>query len=118
MNHPVSFYEQYKTVLWGASGIIAVQLALIGCLLAAIARKNRAERALRESEARFRLLHEKAPLPYQSLDENGNFITVNQAFLAVLGYTSAEVVGRNFGDSGAGVARPFQGEFPPLQGRR
>ena len=98
VNHPVSFYEQYKTVLWGASGIIAVQLALIGCLLAAIARKNRAERALRESEARFRLLYEKAPLPYQSLDENGNFITVNQAFLAVLGYTSAEVVGRNFGE--------------------
>ena len=237
VNHPVSFYEQYKTALWGASGIIAVQLALIGCLLAAIARKNRAERelraseeryrkvveiipdsiaifvderfafvnastmellgsetldrligrqiwdfcqpayrslgknrfkqcqegkalplaefelirldgqarmvesaavpivyknqravlsvwrditlrrqmehALRESEARFRLLYEKAPLPYQSLDRNGNFIEVNQAFLAALGYTRAEVVGRNFGEFLAPEWRDhFRENFP------
>ncbi len=54
--------------------------------------------ALRESESRFRLLYEKAPLPYQSLDENGNFIEVNQAFLGALGYAREEVIGRNFGE--------------------
>jgi PAS domain S-box-containing protein len=98
VNHPVSFYEQYKTVLWGASGIIAVLLALIGSLLVAIARRNRAEGSLRESEERYRLLYEKAPLPYQSLDGNGDCIEVNQTFLAALGYTRAEIIGRNFGE--------------------
>ena len=118
VNQPVSFYEQYKTVLWGASGIIAVLLALIGWLLVAIARKNRAEKALRESEARFRLLYEKAPMPYQSLDGNGDFIEVNQAFLAALGYTRAEVVGRNFGEFLAPEWRDHFRENFPLQGRR
>ncbi len=238
VGRPVSFYEQYKTILWGASGIIAVLLALIGCLLAAIARKNRAERALRaseeryrqvveiipdsiaifvderfafvnastmellgaetpdrligrqiwdfchpayrslgknrfkqcqeevaalplaefelirldgqartiesaavpivyknqravlsvwrditlrrqmehalrESEARFRLLYEKAPLPYQSLDRNGDFIEVNDAFLQALGYTRAEVIGRNFGEFLAPEWRDhFKQNFP------
>ena len=74
------------------------------------------ERALRESEARFRLLYEKAPLPYQSLDRNGNFIEVNQAFLKALGYTRAEVVGRNFGELLAPEWRDhFKQNFPRFQ---
>ena len=60
--------------------------------------RMRMEMALRESEARFRLLYEKAPLPYQSLDEDGNFVEVNQAFLGALGYAREEVIGRNFGE--------------------
>ena len=60
--------------------------------------RMRMQTALRESEARFRVLYEKAPLPYQSLDENGNFIEVNQAFLDVLGYARADVIGRNFSE--------------------
>ena len=52
-------------------------------------------------------------MPYQSLDENGNFIAVNQAFLAVLGYTRAEVVGRNFGEFLAPEWRDhFKQNFP------
>lgn len=54
--------------------------------------------AERKSANRFRLLFMNAPMPYQSLDENGNFIEVNQTFLDVLGYTREELIGRNFGD--------------------
>jgi PAS domain S-box-containing protein len=63
-----------------------------------VTERMRMETALRESEVRFRLLYEKAPLPYQSLDEDGNFIEVNQAFMDALGYARAEVIGRNFGE--------------------
>jgi len=57
-----------------------------------------AEQALKESEARFRLLYEKAPLGYQSLDGNGHFIQVNQTWLDTLGYAREEVIGKSFSD--------------------
>jgi PAS domain S-box-containing protein len=51
-----------------------------------------------ENAGRFRQLYEEAPLPYQSLDENGNFLDVNQAWLDSLGYTKEDAIGRNFAD--------------------
>ena len=59
--------------------------------------KNVQER-LQESEERFRTLFDKAPLGYQSLDFDGNFIEVNQQWLDTLGYCRDEVVGKWFGD--------------------
>jgi PAS domain S-box-containing protein len=54
--------------------------------------------ALRENESLFKMLYEKAPLGYQSLDENGRFLVVNQTWLETLGYTKEEVIGRSFAD--------------------
>ena len=57
-----------------------------------------AERALKESEERFQLLFNQAPLGYQSLNFDGHFIEVNQQWLDTLGYTREEVIGKWFGD--------------------
>lgn len=43
-------------------------------------------------------LYVKAPFAYQSLDSNGCLLEVNDEWLATLGYTREEVVGRNFGE--------------------
>ncbi len=43
-------------------------------------------------------LYNKSPLPYQSLDENGCFLEVNEAWLNNLGYRRQEVLGRNFSE--------------------
>ena len=59
---------------------------------------SRALEAEYQSGERFRLLFMNAPIPYQSLDEIGNFIDVNQAFQNVLGYSKEELLGQNFGD--------------------
>jgi PAS domain S-box-containing protein len=56
------------------------------------------EQALRDSEERFRLLYENAPLGYQSLDEGGRILEVNPAWVETLGYSREEVLGRWFGD--------------------
>ncbi len=63
-----------------------------------VLKRKRVEETLRESEELFRLLYERAPLGYQSLDRNGNFIEINKAWLDTLGYTREEVIGKNFGD--------------------
>ncbi len=47
---------------------------------------------------RFNLLYERAPLAYQSLDENGNFIEINPSWCDALGYSREEVIGKSFGN--------------------
>ncbi|MFO7912748.1 MAG: PAS domain S-box protein, partial [Desulfotignum sp.] len=54
--------------------------------------------ALWENESLFKMLYEKAPLGYQSLDENGHFIVVNKTWLDTLGYIKEEVIGKSFAD--------------------
>jgi two-component system cell cycle sensor histidine kinase/response regulator CckA len=52
------------------------------------------------SQADSSLLHflcEKAPVAYQSLNELGEIIEVNPAWLALLGYTREDVIGKSFG---------------------
>jgi PAS domain S-box-containing protein len=53
---------------------------------------------LKESEARFQELFEKAPIGYQSLDEKANLLAVNDTWLETFGYTREEAVGHNYGD--------------------
>jgi PAS domain S-box-containing protein len=63
-----------------------------------ITRRRKAEADLCRSEEKFRLLYEKAPLGYQSLNEDGIIREVNQAWLELLGYSRQEVIGHWFGD--------------------
>lgn len=50
-----------------------------------ITKLKQSEIALKESEERFQMLFNEAPLGYQSLDFDGNFIEVNQQWLDTLG---------------------------------
>lgn len=56
------------------------------------------ETEFRNSSSFYHNLFEKLPLPYQSLDIEGNLIAVNQTWLDFLGYEEDEVIGRFFGD--------------------
>lgn len=53
---------------------------------------------LEESRERFRLLFDKAPLAYQTLDREGRIIEVNPRWLETFGYARNEVIGRPFSD--------------------
>ncbi|PKQ20874.1 MAG: hypothetical protein CVT66_02295 [Actinobacteria bacterium HGW-Actinobacteria-6] len=67
-------------------------------LMQQVTERRRAEAELAERELSFRLLYERAPLAYQSLDESGNLLDVNDAWLELLGYSRGEVLGVYFGD--------------------
>ncbi len=63
---------------------------------ALIQRRNRD--LLEESEGRFRNLFEWAPVPYQSLDEGGRFLAVNERWLDFFGYKKADLADKYFED--------------------
>ena len=60
-----------------------------------VTRNAEIERVLKDKQERFRLLYERAPLAYQSLDGQGRLLEVNQAWLEMLGYSREEVIGRS-----------------------
>jgi PAS domain S-box-containing protein len=64
----------------------------------ALAELKKVERELRESEERFWSLFDNAPMGYQSLNEQGNIIEVNETWCKTLRYTREELLGRNFSE--------------------
>jgi len=85
----------------------------VGATIGIAFRRMQNEISLKENKERFRLLFDNAPLGYQSLDQNGNFIDVNQAWLDTLGYEREEVIGKWFGEFLAPEYKDaFRNRFP------
>ncbi len=82
------------------SGITVLDASIKMAIKLFEARRSEREKdqALRTSEERFQALFERAPLGYQSLDAEGRLVEVNEAWLAILGYTREEIMGAWFGD--------------------
>jgi two-component system cell cycle sensor histidine kinase/response regulator CckA len=55
---------------------------------------RRAKEALHESEERFRLMYDEAPVGYHELDREGRIIRVNRRELEMLGYNEEELLRR------------------------
>src|SRR5262245_53950317 len=84
---------------------------------------------LRQSEERFRVLFEDAPVAYHEIDKEGRITRVNWAECSMLGYEPSELVGRRLWEiapaadqlqvrqaverklSGAAKLSPFRGRF-------
>jgi PAS domain S-box-containing protein len=60
--------------------------------------KHEMEKKVRKSEEHFRLLFEKAPVAFQSIDKNGILLDVNLAWEKMLGFSKREVIGTFLGD--------------------
>ena len=61
-----------------------------------VAERTRAEKALRESEARFRGTFENAAVGISLFDRTGHLIRANGKLCEILGYTEEELRGRSF----------------------
>jgi PAS domain S-box-containing protein len=57
--------------------------------------RKKAEKALRESETRFREMFDDAPIGYHELDTEGRITRINRTELSTLGYSAEEMLGRH-----------------------
>ena len=118
------------------TGLFALAMMLVfslmiwrsaGRLSRADGERKRAEESLRLSEERFRTAFEDGAIPMALTGMGGELLKVNSAFCQMLGYASAEVVGRNFaefthpddlGENRAGIQRLASGEAAAFQMER
>ena len=63
-----------------------------------ITERKLAEHSLQESKARLRSLYESTPAMLHSIDSHGILLTVSDTWLAKMGYTREEVIGRSSAD--------------------
>ena len=86
--------------------------------------RKRAEETLRANEELFRLVFENAPIGMSITSPDGQYLRVNQALCDTLGYTSEELLSRNFSTvtSGEDLAvnlalreKLLRGEIPYFQ---
>ncbi len=71
---------------------------LLGFMLQNHFQRNSLHLKIKSSEYNFRQLFLLAPMPYQSLDEQGYILNVNDAWLRTLGYDLKDVQFRNFSE--------------------
>ena len=71
---------------------------LLGGMSLDVTEQKRAERALQESEQKFRDLFDDAPVAYHELDLDNRITRVNATELAMLGYKAGEMTGRSVWD--------------------
>jgi len=66
------------------------------CIAIDITEKERKHKELSTQEKHFRQIFQNFPLPYISLNENGDIIDVNPVWENMIGYSREEIIGKNF----------------------
>ncbi len=84
-----SFYTEYWSYPLVENGVVEGSVMTF----VDITERVIAQKSLLESEKRFRIMFDQAPLPYQSLNGEGIILDINQAWLEHFGYERREVVG-------------------------
>ncbi|MBF0224995.1 MAG: transporter substrate-binding domain-containing protein [Desulfobacterales bacterium] len=87
-----------KFTLWERTDSIIDEKGNMICsfgLMHDVTKEKAMEKAIRESEERYRLLFNKAPLGIIHFDKNGVILECNQIFLDIIGSTRESIIGFN-----------------------
>ncbi|MBD3390791.1 MAG: response regulator [Chitinivibrionales bacterium] len=86
VNRPTSFYYQYRLLIWVVAAAFAMLAGVVVFLSATVARRRRAEKALRRSEERLTLALEGGELGIWDWDVREGRVALNQRWADMLGY--------------------------------
>ncbi len=89
-------FDVYRGISLPVIIIYPIVTVVLGKIIARRIQRRQEKNELEISEKQLRNLYEQAPIPYQSLDINGNIMTVNESWLHALGYAAQDVIGKNF----------------------
>jgi PAS domain S-box-containing protein len=92
-NETLHYFSLRISSLYRWNGHLAVRGRLI--VLSDITEHIQAERALKESEERFRNIFAEVPIGMAVADSEGHLLQVNRAFCEMLGYHEQELIGRS-----------------------
>jgi two-component system cell cycle sensor histidine kinase/response regulator CckA len=97
-HYPISMYKDERIAGWRDNFVYKLPSGEVVAIYSDETESKQKEEALRESEEKFKLMFDNAPISYQSLDKNGCILEVNKAWLDSLGYQRDEVIGEWFGE--------------------
>lgn len=98
VNKPMTIYEQYTLVVWGAILAFGLLVMLIILLALNVVLRRRSQIALKRSEEQFRTFMDRIPGLTFIKDEHGVFLFANQNFLPLLGVDPNVAVGKKDSD--------------------
>ncbi len=93
INKPFSFYQQYKLLVWSVVSIFSVLFALLLLLSVNIVNRRQAQKALKASEEKYRVLIETIPHGILEIDLSGQILFVNKALQKMLKYNKEDLLG-------------------------
>jgi two-component system cell cycle sensor histidine kinase/response regulator CckA len=94
INRPLTFYQQYKTLVWQVTIAFGVLLVFTALLTFNLFRRRTAEAMLSKSEDKFRALVETTSDWIWEMDTRGRYTYVSPKVKDLLGYDPEEVLGR------------------------
>ena len=90
-HHPIALYKDERISGWRDNFIYKLPSGQIVSVYSDETSRMQAEKALRESETKYRTLFENSKDPVYITSYEGSFIDVNQAFLDLFGYSREEI---------------------------
>jgi PAS domain S-box-containing protein len=110
INRPPSFYQAYKSMLWGGFAALLALMILIFFLLTNIEKRRSVEQELRRSEQKMSQIINFLPDPTFAIDRESRVIAWNHAMESLTGIKAEDMLGK--GDHE--YALPFYGERRPV----